>query len=132
LNRNMNKLAKGLLGGGLALLLLAGCGGGKAAESPAPAPATTPASSGTPAAAAPAANDALGKELYTTTAGGTGCLKCHGADGKGDKVEGGPDIRGKTEADVRNALETVELMQEVKLSDEEITAVTKYLAELDK
>ncbi|HEY3365563.1 MAG TPA: hypothetical protein VGK74_10960 [Symbiobacteriaceae bacterium] len=134
----MVKLVGGLLLGGMALLpVLSGCGGKTATTAAAPtaAPAAAPTATPAPAAAAPApANAQLdsAKVLFQETAGGQGCQQCHGKDAKGTVEVGAPDIRGKQEADIRKALENVEMMRIVKLSDEEITAVAAYLQVLNK
>lgn len=60
-------------------------------------------------------------------AGGMGCMTCHGPDARGDSAIGGPDIRGRPEADVRQALTDVEMMRVISLTDAEIKAVVAYL-----
>ncbi|MBI4220912.1 MAG: cytochrome c [Chloroflexi bacterium] len=77
---------------------------------------------------------ALGKEVFEKKAGNVGCKACHGISGKGD-VGIGPNIRGKTAADIRRILEDVDspedpgLMRRVvtNLNDEDIEAVAAYL-----
>lgn len=64
-----------------------------------------------------------------------GCAYCHGPEAKGNGVSGlgAPDIRGKTEAQVRAALAGgVPLMSFIKLTDEEIAAVFAYLQYLNE
>lgn len=74
-----------------------------------------------------------GKLIFEKTAGGVGCAFCHNIDGKGKgpaNVEA-PNIRGKTEADVRAAVAGgVPMMTIVKLSDAEYEAVAAYLTYL--
>ena len=99
-----------------------------AARSPQPDPfANAPAA--TPAAAAgdPAA---LGRIIFEETAGGVGCAYCHGMDGTGNPALGGPDIRGETSERVRGALSDVDFMSEIRLNDDEITAVVSHLQQL--
>lgn len=64
-------------------------------------------------------------EVVFFSAGGQGCSSCHGADGKGDV---GPNIRSKSRTDVANCLATVDQMAFLHLSDEEIDAVSAFLA----
>lgn len=71
---------------------------------------------------------AQGEEIFQKTAGGVGCQYCHGPDGKG-KI--GPNIRGKPEEAIQNALGLVLQMQIVKLNDQEIRAVAAYLKYLE-
>lgn len=66
--------------------------------------------------------------MFEKEAGGVGCQACHGLDAKG--LQGpGPNIRGKTAEEVRNALQTAEMMIAVvkNLSLEDIEAVAAYL-----
>lgn len=65
-------------------------------------------------------------------AGGMGCQACHGIEAKGNTTVGAPDIRGRTEAEVRGALENVAMMSIVKLTDKEIEAVVAYLQYLNE
>jgi len=67
-----------------------------------------------------------GRYVFEVKAGGTGCQLCHGTDAKGVV---GPNIRGKTADDVRQALQSVDLMiTAVKNVDsEDIRAVAAYL-----
>jgi mono/diheme cytochrome c family protein len=82
---------------------------------------------------ADAAQLALGKEVFEVTAGGIGCASCHGLDGKGNGPAnvGAPPNRGLDEARVRTALDNVELMSAIKLTDAELKAVVAYLQFLD-
>ncbi|HZP94968.1 MAG TPA: c-type cytochrome [Candidatus Limnocylindria bacterium] len=84
---------------------------------------------------ADAAQIALGKKVFET-AGGDGCQSCHGPDARGQTTKSGtvaPNIRGATERKLRDALAGgAALMTFLKLSDEEIEAVIKYLESLDK
>jgi mono/diheme cytochrome c family protein len=103
---------------------------------PSPPPAAAPPA---PAAASPTPNVdailALGKKVYET-AGGDGCQDCHGANAKGRTTKSGataPDIRGATEQKLRDALGGgAPLMSFLKLTDEEIEAVLKYLEHLGR
>ena len=96
----------------------------------APEPTVTP-SPATPAAGA--SSDellALGKLVYDKKAGGVGCAYCHGLDGRGQGISGenGPNIRGAPKFRVQAAVTGgVSAMNFIKLTDEEITAVTQYL-----
>ncbi len=67
---------------------------------------------------------AQGKLIYDKTAGGVGCQYCHGKDGRGKL---GPNIRGKSTEAITTALGTVQQMQIVQLSSQEIQAVAAYL-----
>ena len=101
-----------------------------ATRSPAPTGVvpTPPPISPTPGSDPPPSVDllALGKEVFEKKAGGVGCQSCHGIDGKG-KI--GPNIRGKTAENIRQALSTVDLMMEVvkNLDAQDIEAVAAYL-----
>ncbi len=123
----------------------AACGGAAAtvaSSTPAPPPSASQAPS--PATAAPAAPTpgpansdavlALGKRIFET-AGGIGCRTCHGADAKGKALDSGanaPNIRGATEQKLRDALAGgAAPMAFLKLKDEEIGAVIKYLGSLE-
>ncbi|MDP2662192.1 MAG: cytochrome c, partial [Dehalococcoidia bacterium] len=113
-----------------------------AAPAAATAPATTPTQvAARPSPTAPAASGgaasgdllAKGKPVYEKTAGGVGCASCHGLDGKGSTTVGAPNIRGKTEAQVRTALGGgVAMMSFIKLTDEEVAAVAAYLKFLNQ
>lgn len=72
---------------------------------------------------------AEGKLIYEYTAGGVGCAYCHGLDGRGEGESGehAPDIRGMTRTDVRQAIGSIDSMEIIELSDEELTAVGAYL-----
>lgn len=74
---------------------------------------------------------AKGKLIFEKTAGGVGCASCHGLNAKGTTTIGAPNIRGKTEAEVRQALVGVAMMRIVKLTDDEIAAVVAYLQYLN-
>lgn len=69
-----------------------------------------------------------GEEIFQRTAGGIGCQYCHGTDGKGNI---GPNIRGKPEEAIQNALGLVLQMNFLELSDQEIKAVATYLKYLE-
>ena len=70
-----------------------------------------------------------GKVVFLT-AGGVGCASCHGANAEG-KSGLGPNIRGKSEAQIVNALTTVKLMAFLqypdKLTPADVHAVAAYL-----
>jgi mono/diheme cytochrome c family protein len=99
-----------------------------------PGPASPPRSAARPGAGTTASQDsdlvARGKVIFDQTAGGVGCQYCHGLDGKGKAEFAAPDIRGKQEEDVIQAVATRPLMSIVKLSDSEVRAVVAYLATL--
>jgi mono/diheme cytochrome c family protein len=63
---------------------------------------------------------------FSDTAGGFGCLNCHGTFGVGDLIIA-PAYRGKTEEDVRTALENVEQMDFLNVNDDQIIALGAYL-----
>ncbi|MBI4313143.1 MAG: cytochrome c [Chloroflexi bacterium] len=151
--QDMIKLASGVLAAAVVLLALSACGGpvpGAVAEEPptltetpvaatptsTPTPPPPPPPTPTPTLAAPSGDAVLerGKLIFDKTAGGIGCAACHGLDGKGNgpaKVNA-PDIRSKTEADVRAAVAGgVPMMQAIiKLTDDEFAAVAAYIASL--
>jgi DNA-binding beta-propeller fold protein YncE/mono/diheme cytochrome c family protein len=90
---------------------------------------------GLPAATATgtgASLEAQGRDIFERTAGGTGCAACHGMDGKGRAALSTPDIRGADENRIRNALAAVELMRNIKLTDDEIRAVVEHLKVLNE
>ncbi len=60
------------------------------------------------------------------TAGGQGCINCHGTFGVGD-LELAPNYRGRTEEDIRNALESVEQMDFLEVSEDQVVALGAYL-----
>ncbi len=66
----------------------------------------------------------LGKIVFEETAGGVGCMSCHGEDGSGDF---GPDIRGKLSTDILQQLRSNPAMEIISLNDEELAAVAAYL-----
>ena len=68
-----------------------------------------------------------GKVIFDETAGGVGCASCHQEDATGDV---GPNIQGRTENDVRMALDSVEDMGFIELTNEEIGQVSIYLGYL--
>ncbi len=68
-----------------------------------------------------------GEQLYQKTAGNVGCAGCHGADAKGGL---GPDVRGKSASEIKSALENVNAMKFIKLSDDEINSLAAYLQSL--
>lgn len=84
-----------------------------------------------PAPSLPGNADGLlvqGEEIFQKTAGGLGCQYCHGTDAKGNI---GPNIRGKPEEAIQNALGLVQQMSFIHLSDQEIEAVATYLKYLE-
>lgn len=93
-------------------LLLAACSSGLP-SSPVPSPTL-----------APPEVIARGEDIFQRTAGGRGCAACHGKDARGQV---GPDIRGRSASDIRRALKSVDLMQFISLTDDEIEAVVAYL-----
>lgn len=145
----MGKRILRVLGFVMVLLFVAACGGRTPAVSPptaAPTPAATPPKveapvtpAATPVTArtppvvspatpkAPPTGDPLiakGEEVFQRTAGGVGCQACHGRDARGAV---GPDIRGATVTRISSALSSVEQMAFIKLSPEEVQAVSAYL-----
>ena len=116
-------------------LLLTACAG-EAATTP-PAPTATPAPETTPVpvqeepAIEPEEEDlaAKGEEIFQQTAGGTGCAVCHGKDASGNI---GPDIRGKSVADIQDALSFVDAMSSISLKDVGIRAVAAYLQTISR
>lgn len=122
-----------LLGAG-ALALAVACGGGAADDTAATEPAataTTVESTATSTASSTETSDlvAEGKEIYAT-AGGVGCVSCHGLTGKGDGVSGvgAPNIRSATKAQIQGALAGgVPLMSFISLTPAEIDAVLAYI-----
>ena len=156
LTRDLVKLAGGMLLAGAMLVVLPACGGttpalsapkaiatdqqlGLQAPAVTAAPAVATAAASLPATPVPdskATSGLLGegKLVFEKTAGGVGCAYCHGPDGKGggQAGQGAPDIRGRKEVQVRNALTGgVPLMSFIKLSDKEIDAVVAYLQYLN-
>ncbi len=151
MKRNLIKLVGGLLAGAAMLAVLSACGGSAGATDPLSAAtqttATTPTGtvtvspvSATPGAIQPAATPvdvtptdplALGKLIFEKTAGGVGCAFCHGMEAKGGGPANvnAPDIRTKTEADLRAALQGgIPMMTAmIKLNDDEIAAVMAYI-----
>ena len=56
------------------------------------------------------------------------CAMCHGADAAGKPAMKAPAIKGKTEADVKKALDTPKhAMAKKKLNDEQVKAIGDYL-----
>lgn len=70
---------------------------------------------------------AAGKIIFEETAGGVGCMSCHGQDATGDF---GPDIVGMDAAMIQVQLESNENMTFIELTDEEVEQVAAYLAYL--
>lgn len=126
--RHLLQLVAGMLLGGV--VLLPACAGSTGQ------PAPTAAAGASLPASPPPTGDLLakGKLLYEKQAGGVGCAYCHGLDGKGGGTSGvnAPPNRGKTEADVRQALLVVRDMSFIKLTDAEINAVVAYLKYLNE
>lgn len=137
-------IACGLLHAKMSAKLVVGDGTAVAAEptsalAPVPSTPSTEGSAPPAGAASPTPNVdaivALGKKVWET-AGGDGCQDCHGADAKGRSTKSGtnaPNVRGATEQKLRDALAGgAALMTFLKLTDEEIDAVLKYLQYLDQ
>ena len=138
--------------GMLAIVSLAACGSAASTPTPTtsigptiqiatPTPTTAPATPGatatpvvTPPTPTPDGVDdhliAMGMDVYDKTAGGVGCAYCHLPDASGNLELGSPDIRGATEDQIWDALETRALMTFITLTDEEVTAVAAYLSTL--
>lgn len=140
------KRARGALLGAaiVAVTAASACGGstsvpaaGVAAAVATAVPAAAAVATGVPAATA--SRDAVlarGKEIFQKTAGGVGCAYCHGPEAKGGASgTTAPNIRGgvATEAKLRAALAGgAPLMSFIKLDDEEIEAVLRYVQSLDQ
>lgn len=166
---NLTKVMGGILLGVALLVALAACGGSSegttqmpptpqanatsqptatasppvtASLTPTPTQSKMPPATSVPTPMVSAGDDDLlakGKLIFEKTAGGVGCASCHGLDGKGNPQAGIPANRGKTEGQLRQALEgiTNELggvppMAFIKLTDAEITAVVAYLRYLNE
>jgi len=102
-----------------------------AATSDATAPPTAATTAPTTAAAGGGDDDqiAAGQVIFQT-AGGVGCMFCHGKSGAGDGEagNGAPNIQGASKAAIRDALEGgVPLMTFIKLSSSELDAVAAYV-----
>lgn len=104
---------------------------------PTVAPTETPVTSATPppTTVTDASTDDLlaqGKLIFEKTAGlsGQGCAYCHMLDARGQGSKP-PNIRGKNRVDIRQALINVLDMNDLKLNDDEITAVAAYLKYLN-
>lgn len=130
------KRARGALLGAaiVAVTAASACGGSTSVPA-----AGVAAAVATAVPAATASRDAVlarGREIFQKTAGGVGCAYCHGPEAKGGA--GGttaPNIRGgvATEAKLRAALAGgAPLMSFIKLDDEEIEAVLRYVQSLDQ
>lgn len=89
-------------------------------------PPATVAPTGPPVTDNPQDLIARGEEIFQKTAGGVGCAACHGPEAKGE-LEIGPYIRGKPRETIADALKTVDEMEFLDLSEEEIDAVVAYL-----
>lgn len=105
----------------------------KPTVTPAAKPTVTPTAkpTATPTApAAPKAGDLVskGEELYLRKAAGAGCAVCHGADARGGM---GPNVRGISAQKIRDALKTGTIMKSIKVTDDEIEAVSAYLKSLE-
>ena len=68
--------------------------------------------------------------MFEKTAGGLGCAYCHQLDASGDPAIGAPNIRGVTDAQIIDALNTRVQMSFLNLTNDEITAVAAYLMTL--
>ena len=99
---------------------------------PTPEPTAVPVTSTNPApepAGDPMADDTfkLGESIFIDSAykkGGIGCSTCHGPEARGDI---GPNIRGKTPGDIASALESIDAMEFLNLSQKKVEAVSEYL-----
>ena len=69
----------------------------------------------------------LGRQIFQQTAGGVGCQFCHGQDATGGI---GPSIVSRNVAEIAGALDRVEAMGFIELTDPEIRAVADYLISL--
>ncbi len=59
------------------------------------------------------------------------CAMCHGADAAGKPAMKAPAIKGKSEADIKKALDTPKhAVAKKKLNDEQVKAIASYLAGL--
>ncbi len=59
------------------------------------------------------------------------CAMCHGADAAGKPAMKSPAIKGKSEADIKKALDTPKhAAAKKKLNDEQVKAIASYLAGL--
>lgn len=70
---------------------------------------------------------AAGKVIFEETAGGVGCVACHGDSGQGGT---GPDIRGRDAVVILDQLRTNEQMEFIQLSPKEVDQVAAYLRHL--
>jgi len=70
---------------------------------------------------------AAGRLLFEETAGGVGCVACHGDRGQGDI---GPDIRGQDSVVILDQLRTNEQMEFIQLSPDEVDQIAAYLRHL--
>jgi mono/diheme cytochrome c family protein len=124
----------GLIGfGGLGLLLylmvFQPSLGAEGSFRPPPATTTTTAGTGTTSgvsttvAVDDAALLARGREVYEVT---VGCANCHGASGAGTSFA--PAIAGRTRDDIENALRFAAPMSDLRLSEEDLAAVARYVA----
>lgn len=91
----------------------------------APRPQASPAPSPT-SGAANANLVSRGEKLFQETAG---CQACHGRDARGGS---GPNVRGKTAADIRFQLEENPAMGSLRLTEDEMAAVAAYLQSLPR
>ncbi|MDO8567601.1 MAG: c-type cytochrome [Dehalococcoidales bacterium] len=98
---------------------------------PTTSPAPTSAAPATPATPpAPKAGDLLskGEDLFQRKASGVGCAGCHGVDAYGAI---GPNIRGSSAQEITEALKTVASMNFIKLTNDEVEAISAYLKYLE-
>jgi mono/diheme cytochrome c family protein len=95
----------------------------------APEPMAAPAAQPAPAAAAGLDDElvAQGKTLFVEQ---LACASCHGADGKGNETIGAPNIQGKSEAQIRNAISGVQMMSHLKVKPAELKALAAFLKDL--
>ncbi|MBI3973791.1 MAG: cytochrome c [Chloroflexi bacterium] len=75
---------------------------------------------------------AAGEKLFQQTAGAVGCQYCHGKDAKGLV---GPNVRGKSPAQLKQALGTIPVMSFITtatpLTEADIQAIAAYLKYLE-
>lgn len=95
------------------------------AAKPTAAPAAQPASGG--ATSLDADLVAQGKTLFVEQ---FACASCHGLDGTGNATIGAPNIQGKTDAQIRNAISGVQMMSHLKVKPAELKALSAFLKDL--
>ena len=91
---------------------------------PEPTPASTPSGSASPPLSSSAGDVTRGEVIFQQTAGGIGCAACHAKDAMGNI---GPEIIGKAADEISYALRTVEEMEFLKITEQEIDDLAAYL-----